>query len=82
MLKSSSGVRGRAGLLALFLMCQLLPGSLGQGTAVWPVTAVTHGVLGPVSVTASDIDGDGDLDLVASSRAISVVAWYPNHLHR
>ncbi|EDQ87490.1 uncharacterized protein MONBRDRAFT_9932 [Monosiga brevicollis MX1] len=80
MLKSSSGVRGRAGLLALFLMCQLLPGSLGQGTAVWPVTAVTHGVLGPVSVTASDIDGDGDLDLVASSRAISVVAWYPNHL--
>jgi hypothetical protein len=33
---------------------------------------------GPHSIVASDVDGDGDLDLVTAAQKASTISWYEN----
>jgi hypothetical protein len=64
-------------------------GQEGRGQIWWhendgalPPSFTTHAVPGqvvaPRSVTAADLDGDGDVDLLSASLADDKIAWYKN----
>ena len=67
----------------------VLSTSLADDTIAWyenldgqrtfgPRIAIATTALDPVSVSAADVDGDGDLDVMAASMGDATVAWYPN----
>ena len=43
-----------------------------------PIKVITTAVVGPESVYAADIDGDGDIDALSASSHDSRIAWYEN----
>ena len=43
-----------------------------------PQQLVTTAADGPLSVTAGDVDGDGDLDVLSASSNDDTIAWYEN----
>ena len=51
-------------------------GTPGPGT--WTLSAISTLPDGPRAVAASDLDGDGDTDLVSASYNDDTVAWYEN----
>ncbi len=44
----------------------------------WPERAIATTADGPISVSAADMDGDGDMDAVSASSLASSIAWYEN----
>jgi hypothetical protein len=64
-----------ASLLLLFSTASFLPArEIPFATA----DTVTTGADGVAGVYVTDIDGDGDLDIISSSNADTTVAWYEN----
>ena len=51
--------------------------NLGRGTFSDQQVITTH-VLGPLSVHAADLDGDGDADVLSASADGNKIAWYEN----
>ena len=51
----------------------------GQGTFA-PEALITYNILEAESVYATDIDGDGDVDVLSASSDDSQIAWYKNCL--
>ncbi len=49
----------------------------GDGT-VWTEHIITSNALGAWSVYATDIDGDGDIDVLSASELDNEIAWYEN----
>jgi len=49
----------------------------GQGT-FGPQQTISTTAINPVSTYASDIDGDGDLDVISASNNTNNLAWYEN----
>jgi hypothetical protein len=57
--------------------------NLGGSGASWTFHAVATDALGVRSAVAADLDGDGDLDVLAAAAAADEVAWSSNQtLHR
>ncbi|MEQ1566084.1 MAG: FG-GAP-like repeat-containing protein [Myxococcota bacterium] len=52
--------------------------SFGDGTFAPPRLLSAPDSRGAISATAADLDGDGDLDVLASTTDQDVVVWYPN----
>ncbi|MEE9609588.1 MAG: VCBS repeat-containing protein [Myxococcota bacterium] len=51
--------------------------SAGDGTA-WLPSVITSAAFDAVAVSAADLDGDGDLDVLSASKDDDRVAWYEN----
>ena len=51
--------------------------TVGDGS-IWTATAITTTADGAMTAQPADLDGDGDLDVVAASRNDDTVAWYKN----
>jgi hypothetical protein len=49
----------------------------GRGT-YGPQFVITQRLNSPLSITAADLDGDGDLDLLSGFSGDSTIAWYEN----
>ena len=49
----------------------------GDGSA-WTPTLIAGGVDEASSVVLADMDGDGDLDVLGTSRALNAIAWFEN----
>ena len=43
-------------------------------------TTITSGASGAIAVYATDLDGDGDIDVLSASRDDNRIAWYENRL--
>jgi hypothetical protein len=50
----------------------------GPAGGSWRVVTVTTALTDPFDVAAVDLDGDGDLDLLATSEPDNTIAWYEN----
>ena len=50
----------------------------GASPPAWTLRTITSTAADPVSVTAIDMDMDGDLDVLAASEDDDTVAWYEN----
>jgi hypothetical protein len=50
---------------------------LGDGS-LWTTRTITVAANGAMSVFASDVDGDGDMDVLSASASDDKVAWYEN----
>ncbi len=50
----------------------------GGGNPNWEKTVITNQLSSVTGVTAADMDGDGDLDILSSSQGDSRIAWYEN----
>ena len=51
----------------------------GDSDPTWTKVVITTDADGAVSVFGADIDGDGDMDIVAASRFDNTIAWYENN---
>lgn len=54
---------------------------LNTGTQNFASAALIGNEVDPRSITATDIDGDGDIDIAAVSRSNDRVVWYENRLN-
>jgi hypothetical protein len=60
---------------ALCALAALGGGCAGQGGQGTPITTNADGA---TSVYATDLDGDGDADVLSASRLDNKIAWYEN----
>lgn len=68
----------RSILPCLFALMAVVPAVLAGGTSFGQREVITSAALGAEAVTTADVDGDGDIDVVAASSDDDTVAWHEN----
>ena len=57
----------------------LAPGGASADDSLFgPPIIISGSVIGPISIHAADLDGDGDLDLLSASWADDTIRWFEN----